>query len=183
MSNNARAILLFIVMLCAAGCAEKPASSSPKQEPPLASEQQLANVRRDAESLSQAFLKKDFGRAVDLTYPLIVAELGGREKMIALISRPKGIELKGMKLGTPEGPVEAAGKWYVIYPYTMSAEVPGRRPLQTQTFHIGVSSDGGRSWTFVDGAGVKQNPAGLKQVLPDFPAQLKLPEVKFDDGA
>jgi hypothetical protein len=40
-------------------------------------------------------------------------------------------------------------------------------------FLIGISSDRGNTWTFIDGAGVTKEQ--LARVVPDFPTQLSLP--------
>jgi hypothetical protein len=51
--------------------------------------------------------------------------------------------------------------------------------LRSKGFLIAISEDRGKTWTFIDGAGLVSEPGRerekLAQILPDFPAQLALP--------
>jgi len=50
--------------------------------------------------------------------------------------------------------------------------VPQGRAL-VRTWLLGVSSDQGKTWTFIDGG--KLNAEAIKQYFPNFPAKLTLP--------
>ena len=61
---------------------------------------------------------------------------------------------------------------YIVVPFLLEMKAPGGKLLQ-KSFVIGVSSDQGKTWTFVNG---DQEMKKIKQVLPDLPDKLKLPE-------
>ena len=48
--------------------------------------------------------------------------------------------------------------------------------ILAKTYLLGISPDGGKSWTFLDGTGL-QSKEVREKVLPTMPAKLKLPEL------
>jgi hypothetical protein len=51
--------------------------------------------------------------------------------------------------------------------------IPGGRSI-SRSFLLGVSPDGGKTWTFADGTGL-QAQSDREKLLPKLPAALKLP--------
>jgi hypothetical protein len=43
-------------------------------------------------------------------------------------------------------------------------------------FLVGVSENGGKTWTFAEGK--ESTPEGIRKMVPDFPDDLKLPKLK-----
>jgi hypothetical protein len=136
-------------------------------------------VKKKVEELSKAILKEDFGKVVDLTHPSVVKPVGGREKMIAiLVSGNKemkaagGLTLHSIKVNDASDPVTAGPDTFVVVPFLMEIKAPGEKHL-VKSFVIGVSSDQGKSWVFVNG---DLDLKTIKRVVPNLPEQLKLPE-------
>ena len=75
---------------------------------------------------------------------------------------------------------------YTIVSESLEMTAPGGL-LKTESYLIGSSADGVRTWTFIDGAGVGGNPAMLRKALPQFPASIiTLPATRpsvFEPGA
>ena len=135
-------------------------------------------VKAKTEEINKALIKGDFAKIADLTHPNAVKLLGGREKMIAVMEsgikdmKAKGFEFRSVKIYDPSDPVSAGTDLFVVVPFEMEMKIPGGK-ARAKSFVIGVSSDQGKSWTFVNGdLDIKK----VKQVLPNLPKELKLPE-------
>lgn len=135
-------------------------------------------AKAKAEELQAALLKGDYGKVADLTHPKTVELLGGKEKMVAYLAqetkamKDKGYGLKSTTVAEPSDPLAAGGDLYLTVPFKLEMTVPGGR-LQTQSGLIGVSGDGGKTWTFVN---VKPGREKLLNLLPNLPEKLPFPK-------
>jgi hypothetical protein len=150
------------------------ATPAPAKDEPTPAEILVATV----EKLNRALIKEEFGRVADLTHPKIVKMMGGREKTIASMQsgtadmKSKGYTIRSVKLEDATELVAAGSDLYGIVPFEIEMAAPGGKLLQ-KSFVIGVSSDEGKTWVFVNGdVDIKQ----VKQVLPNLPDQLKRPK-------
>jgi hypothetical protein len=138
---------------------------------------QTQRIRELAEENSAALAAGNYGRVADLTYAKVVEIAGGREKVIdALRHGSVGLKAHGgailpSEVNEPNEIVTVADKEFAIVPYTMRIKATNRT-LYAKCFLIAVSSNGGHTWTFIDGGPTKQE---LTQLLPDFPPKLSLP--------
>jgi hypothetical protein len=142
----------------------------------------LTNLKRQAEELPQAVLTEDHQRMADLTHPVLLKYLGGRDKFIQKVKdtsqelRDHNFRFKAFRFEEPTSPVRSAGEFYAIYPYQLDMTTPDGDVMTQKTYLICVSGDGGRTWKFIDGYGIKGDRTKLKTVLPQFPDQLSLPD-------
>ena len=135
-------------------------------------------VKAQVEEMNAALLKEDYGKVVDFTHPKVVELMGGRDKMVSVMEagtkdmKSKGFAFQSTKVDDPSEPVKGGSELFVVVPFRLEMKAPDGK-LHIKSFVIGVSSDQGKSWTFVNGdLEVKK----VKQVLPNLPEQLKLPE-------
>jgi hypothetical protein len=141
---------------------------------------QKAAVKKLAKELGDATLKGDHAKVIDYTYEGIVKKLGGRAKAIETTDqimkmlRGQGITFKSFEPGTPGEFHNEGGMTFVIVPTVVEMTLPMGRMI-AKSYLLGISSDGGKTWTFADGAGLA-NKEQRDQVLPKLPAKLKLPE-------
>ncbi len=143
---------------------------------------QARAAKKAAEELAEATLKGDDGKLVDRTFDKIVEMAGGREKMILKISEfrksleAKGVKIHSLKIGAP-GEVLKEGKYvFVVVPTVMEMRVP-KASLTGKSFLLGISSDDGKSWKFVEGVKVRDQ-AAREKVLPALPKRLSLPPME-----
>jgi hypothetical protein len=135
-------------------------------------------LKAKVESLNRALIDGDFGKVVDMTHPKIVRLMGGRDKVIALMSTgikemtSQGFALDSVAVEDPSEPVSGGGELFAVVPFVLKMKAPGGK-LVSRTFVIGVSGDRGRSWLFING---DVGRSMVKQVLPNLPDQLTLPE-------
>jgi hypothetical protein len=145
---------------------------------------QTERIRKLAAEDSAALTSGDYARLVQLTYPKVVEMIGGRDKMIETLQRgsedmkARGSAILGAEVGEPKDVVTAGDKQFAIVPMTVRVQVADGT-LRSKGFLIAVSEDRGKTWTFIDGAGLVREPGKekekLAQILPDFPSQLSLP--------
>ena len=149
--------------------------------PPLAPAQNDAlatNLKAQAQECLDALLSKNYAKMVDLTYPKVVEFLGGRDAMISLLETQmpalaaEGITFKQATLAEPGAPVVAGDTQYVIVPQTVILNIKGDE-WEQRSYLLGISKDNGKTWTFVDGAGINQ--AMRTAILPDLPVTMQLP--------
>jgi hypothetical protein len=110
--------------------------------------------------------------------------IGGRDKMIETLRngtedmKARGNAILGAEVSEPKEVVPRGDKQFAIVPTTTRMRVP-EGTLRFKGFLIAISEDRGKTWTFIDGAGLVREPGKekekLAQVLPDFPPQLSLP--------
>jgi hypothetical protein len=134
-----------------------------------------------AQEVNDAFRRRDFGRMVDLTYPKVIEAAGGRDKMVAALAKgmkemeAEGVVVLSSTAGAPTQIVHSSGSIYAVLPTTLKVKAQDG-VFQTESSMIGISSDSGATWTFIDAGGKDQNQ--LKNLLPDAASKLNLPAEK-----
>lgn len=141
--------------------------------------QNITKVRRLAEAMVAATFNGDYAVAIDHTYDGVVKELGGREEAIRIAEasmrelKAKGFTLKSYVVSTPQGFSSAHGVMFTIVPTRLEMQAPDAW-IVTRSYLLGISSDAGESWRFVDGSGL-DDAAFRERVLPKLPAGFTLP--------
>ena len=178
-------VLLFFTIACKkeAGPSQTPvATQSPATgQSPAATVENYPNLLAQAQEVNDALRRRDFARMVDLTYPKVIEAAGGRDQMISGLKK----EMKAMEgdrvfvlsstAGAPTQILHVSGSVYAVIPTTL--KVKARDGIfQTEGTMIGISSDSGATWTFID-AGFKDR-GQLMSLLPDAADKLNLPPDK-----
>lgn len=136
-------------------------------------------LKSQAEESSAAFVKGDYARLADLTYPRLVKLAGGREKMIAYLEtaakemKAQGAEVISMSFDDPTQVIKIEGDLFAILPSTMKMKVP-EGILIGKSFMLGISGDNGEHWTFVDGSALGEK--GIKTLFPAAVGKLNIPK-------
>jgi hypothetical protein len=134
-----------------------------------------------AQEVNDAFRRRDFARMVDLTYPKVIEAAGGRDKMVSALAKgmkemeAEGVVVLSSTVGAPTQIVHATGSIYAVLPTTLKVKAQDG-VFQTESSMIGISSDGGATWTFIDAGGKDQTE--LKSLLPSVGDRLNLPPAK-----
>jgi len=171
MSKPNRVLIIALWLLASAGCKSTPPRQAQAVPSPPSAAQGYPNLTAQAKELEDALARKDFGKVIDLTYPKVIEVAGGREKMLAETTREvqsmeaEGVVIISSTYGAPSQFVSDASGIYAVIP-VMSNVKATDGILQTEGCLIGVSTDGGQNWTFVDASGKDQKE--LKKVLPNL---------------
>ncbi len=143
-------------------------------------EPRTKTIDEQAKKMSKAGQRGDYETLVGLTYPALVQQFGDRAKMIEVMktaaqeTAPSGVKMVGAKVGSATKPIPSQGKLFSIVPTVNGMTAPNARI--TQKFLLAISSDNGRTWSFIEGSGI--SPGLLSKVLPDFPSEMRLPVVE-----
>lgn len=144
-------------------------------------QERSASVVKQAGEVRDATMKGDYSKVADMSVDAIVAELGGKEKMVEFIRKgmeqikERGFEFRSYTIGEPGAFVEKDKKTFVVVPTAMEMKFP-KGLIRSKSFLLGVSSDMGKTWKFADGAGISKNLGLRDKLLPDLPKELELPK-------
>jgi hypothetical protein len=141
-----------------------------------------SGTRKLAEKMYAAAIKGDFATTVDLTWAGIVEEAGGREHMIDMLRESmkelekRDIKIVSVRVGEPGELVTEGAYTFAALPTQNEMTVPAGR-LIGESFVLAISADGGKTWGFVEGAGLAE-PADRDRFTPKIPASLRIPPHK-----
>jgi hypothetical protein len=185
--------LSLVLLLLSIGCSRKePQTREPAiaiQSPagpaasvsPATTSESYAKLGAQAQEVNDALRRRDFARMVDLTYPKVIESAGGRDKMIASLAKgmkdmeSEGVSVLSSTAGAPTQIVHVSQWIYAVVPTTLKVKAKDGI-FQTESSMIGISSDKGANWTFIDAGG--RDHAQLLSFLPAPSDKLKLPAEK-----
>src|SRR5262249_35112704 len=116
-----------------------------------------------AKVMEKAVLAGEHAKVVELTHPKVVEAMGGKEKMIEAIEKimsamkAQGIAIKSHTIGKPEEPVVDGKSAFVVLPTKLEMTAPQTK-IAVESYLLGFTTDNGKSWLFVDGAGLNEGP-------------------------
>lgn len=162
-----RRTLLLLPLFLLAGVSARAAEVSPERA-----------VAEQARAACEALVRGDLDKFVGWTHPKLVQAMGGRERLVSTLKTgqrdmaQQGIQLVSARIRSQVELARGSDEWFAIVPYDLEMTVPAGRVL-ARTWLLGISSNQGQTWTFVDGDGLTAN--SVKRLFPNFPAQLALP--------
>lgn len=115
-------------------------------------------VKQQAQEMTAAFVARNFEKMADLTYPDLVELLGGKASMVSQLKKEvsewdaEGFSISDMPVEEPTQVLKSRDYLLAVVPATLRAKMPDGVLVQ-RTAYVGVSRDGGQTWTFVDGRG------------------------------
>ena len=172
-------VLLSLTIACGKKEPQKPTTVATQS--PAATVENYPTLVAQAQEVNDAFRRRDFARMIDLTYPKVIEDAGGRDKMVlGLTKEMKAMEAEGVFVlsSTADAPtqiIHVSGSIYAVLPTTLKVKAQDG-VFQTESSMIGISSNGGATWTFIDAGGKDQKE--LRSILPDAVDKLNLPPEK-----
>jgi len=137
-------------------------------------------IKIQAMDMARAVLAKDVDKIVYYMPPKLVADAGGKEKM--MIARDTvnkymkqfGAEIKKVTIGNPGKIISYKKQLQTTVPQTTEASFMSSTVILQSTL-IAISEDGGRRWYFVDTNIYRENK--LRSSLPDLSPDLVIPSM------
>jgi hypothetical protein len=133
-----------------------------------------------ARACAEATAKNDLDKVIDLTFPLAVAAMGGREKAIQreqeALKRAEqaGFKLLSVKEVPPPDKILSTKKArYCVVPVSFQVKV-GEDKFLLRSALIGISIDSAKTWKFVD---ISLGEKNIRKYIPDIPIELEFPPV------
>ena len=143
-----------------------------------ATDARLSRAKLFAQQNAKALAKGDFKKISEMTHPAVAEKLGGYEQLARNLAfgsgqmAEQGVAIRRVSVKTPDEIITTADGLVTIIPMMLELAVPGGR-LKKKSYLVAVSTDEGRTWTFIDGANLTLE--ALKKVLPSVPDTIKLP--------
>ncbi|MDX5348744.1 MAG: hypothetical protein LPK19_16030 [Hymenobacteraceae bacterium] len=135
-------------------------------------------IKEQADLMGQAILQSNYNAFIKYTHPKVVEKLGGKEQMLADMEssinqmKAEGAEISSVKFGDPTGLISTNSDLQCILPQKLEINVTGGRLVANSTL-VAVSKDKGKTWHFIDYAGM--DIKALQQVVPEISEKLVLP--------
>ena len=175
--------LSLVLLSLTIACSRKELTKNPgvATQSPAATVENYPALAAQAKEMNDAFARKDYGRFAELTYPKVVEMAGGRDQMLKGIAQQlnemeaEGVVILSSTTGLPTQFVHDSGSIYAVLPTTLKAKAKDGI-FQSEGSMIGISSDGGTNWTFIDSSGKDRRE--LKTLLPKVVDRLNLPPEK-----
>src|SRR5690242_525415 len=102
-------------------------------------------VKQKAEEALNLFLKGDYKKFTELTYPKVVKELGGPVKTADTLAakvkqlKDQGYEVRSLKVADPTTSATTDTERYVVVPYSLEMKSPGGKTT-VQSYLLAISS-------------------------------------------
>lgn len=135
-------------------------------------------IRSDAQKMGKALVEKDYDTYVNYTYPKLMKDMGGREKMKETISKQmedlekQGIKILSVTYDEPSVIIKEKKELQATLPQHMQFESSNGK-VTAQTTIIAVSQDDGMHWYFVDPG--ERDLETVRITLPNLSKKLVLP--------
>jgi len=138
-------------------------------------------LRAEVASITSSVEHGDADTLIAKTHPSLHAVMGGAENFeqvtrAAVAQIPaSGIKFLSSTVGTPTQIYPAGDEEVCFVPKTSIMEYQGKK-AKTTNFMIAIRPAKGGAWQFLDGAGLRQDPEMLYQLLPKLQPGITLPE-------
>ncbi|HKS57895.1 MAG TPA: hypothetical protein VJS12_21535 [Steroidobacteraceae bacterium] len=138
-------------------------------------------LRAEIAALTAALERGDPEPFITKTHPSLHALMGGKESFEqitrqAVTQLPQsGVKFLSSTVGTPTRTYPAGDEEVCFVPKSAVMEVQGKKAKSTN-FMIAIRPVKGGEWHYLDGAGLRQNPEMLYQLLPKLEQGIELPE-------
>lgn len=138
----------------------------------------LKLVKDKAQAMVTATLKGDYEEVVKATYGPALETLGGSDGALETIKqqmdqmKASGMKIVKFDLGDPKKIFSTPEMAFVILPTSTEMSIP-QATVNAKSYLLGLSSDQGKSWKFVDGSGLASKP----EWLPKLPEGFELPKL------
>jgi hypothetical protein len=138
-------------------------------------------IKIQAMDMAKAVLAKDVDKIVFYMPPKLVAQAGGKEKMMVArdtvnkYMKQFGAEIKKVLIGNPGRIINYKKQLQATLPQTTEVKFMNSTVTLESTL-IAISDDGGQHWYFVDTSIYRGDK--LKSSLPDLSPELVIPPMK-----
>jgi hypothetical protein len=138
-------------------------------------------IKIQAMDMARAVLAKDADKLVAYMPPKLVADAGGKEKLLIVrdtlnkYMKQFGVEIKRVTIGNPGKIITYKNQLQAIVPQTTEIKFMAGKVVFESSL-IAISEDKGLHWYFVDNSIYRGDK--LKSSLPDLSPELIIPPIK-----
>jgi hypothetical protein len=142
-----------------------------------------AEAKRQAQTCADALVQHDYDTFASMLYPKFLQWMGGRNALIQKLQQSdqemasRGITVQSVVMGQVTQIRRTKGETFAVVPEKI--EMATRDGIvRTDSYLLGISSDDGKAWQFIDGTGVAGLDKDIYMLLPNLPADMQLPRAK-----
>lgn len=145
-------------------------------------EAKYPELRRQVTVLSGATVDNMTEMIIDLTHPVVVAHIGGRESFLALLKqvnnnfKSDGVQILSYNVGEIEQEARVGGDIFVVLSEVMLLRIKGSK-YRAESSLIAISSDSGANWKFVAGT---IGQARFDELFPKAAGRIKFKAMKTE---
>lgn len=142
-------------------------------------------LRAEIQTLLEEFNAGNADAFVEQTYAPLQRLFGGTEAFRKITQgtldqlRASGMKVVSMEQGQPTQTYAAGEEEVCFVPRLGIMEIDGQQ-LKSTTFMIAIRKSGGDDWTFLEGAGLRNNPKMLQMLLPKLAPDIELPANRIE---
>jgi hypothetical protein len=177
--NTMRTLLVTFLAVLLTGCGNKTNTTSTASSASAADQTRLREaIHAQAEDMQRKLMGGDLDGFISYMHPDLVATLGGVDKVRRKMAPglPDMIKtIKKITLGEISEVVDDGGRFAAFVPVETGYRYPTGGLLQ-RTYRIACSADGGKTWTFMDGQGRKDQEAFFKTKFPVLTKKIPFPQ-------
>lgn len=135
------------------------------------------NLNAQLEQMKTYFLAEDFDNFANYTYPKILELMGGKTNLVQASQqsmqqmKSEGFEVLDLQFKDASGFLEKAGEKQCTVTQQITMKTP-QGTVQSEYSLIGISSDNGANWTFMDTSG--KSKATMLQYFPNLHPDLEI---------
>ncbi|GAA4382826.1 hypothetical protein [Hymenobacter koreensis] len=147
------------------------------QAKPLPDAARRANLDTQLTAMEQAFLKADFETFADFIHPDVLRVAGGADVLAKKLRKDmeemssQGVQVK-ISHGVPSRIVSVDRELQCTVPQTSDFQM-GANTKTVQSTLLAVSTDGGKTWAFLDTAG--KDWENVRRLVPNLSREIVLP--------
>ena len=137
------------------------------------------NLKKSAEKMGSLFLEKKYEDYVGYIHPTLIKMSGGKEKMIEGTKKSiadletQGFTINKIGIKDPSEIIKTTTEYQSVVPQELELKTNGGRVVSL-SYLIGVSSDKGKTWHFIDAGG--KTLEQLRQRFATLSDKLVIPE-------
>jgi hypothetical protein len=129
----------------------------------------------DAEKMVTALVDNDFKTYADFNYPKLLEQAGGKEQFVRFLEadlikqKERGGKFHKISVTNPSKEVECNGELQCVLRQESTLSLrsfSGGKPFTVASNLIGISTDKGKSWTFLDV--FDKNVEDIKKLFPNI---------------
>ncbi len=137
-------------------------------------------LRTDLQAMYDAFYQGDTSLLVNRIHPSLLRFVGGKERLQSAINSShrqlmaSGFRFLSLEIGKPSRLYPAGEEEVCFVPMTLVAQMSGKK-IKGVGFMIAIRKVNADHWTYMDGAGFKDDPNELWILLPQLERGITLP--------
>ena len=135
-------------------------------------------IRKQAEDMGQALVKKNYKEYIRYTDPRIILEMGGEAAFADTLKSYEAqwhrynMRVFDINVEDPSWVIDTAGELQSSIPVVTQMKVSGGLVTSVSTF-IGISKDRGKNWVFIDCG--QSDYGSIRKKYPDLSSKLVVP--------